>query len=504
MNTIKNVTLFILLLLIFPLRAQSVDEISKNRVMLPNGWGLTPVGKTLTLGDLPLNIAVSHSQKLLAITNNGQSTQSIMLIDAINQTVVDSVVIGKSWLGLAFSANDKFLYASGGNDNCIVKYSINNKKLSAVDTLVLGKPWPVRISVAGIAVDDAKNILYAVTKEDNALYVYDLKNKRIISRNALGGEGYTCLLSPTKNELYITCWGCNKVKIWDTTQGEFSTDIAVGSNPNDLCLTKNGKYLFVANANDNSVSVINIKKHQVIETLNAALFPNSLAGSTTNSVALSMDDKKLFIANADNNCLAVFDVSEPGESVSKGFIPTDWYPTCVRAIGKRIFISNGKGNMSMANPFGPNPYGRDEDVTYQQGITEKAKPVQYIGGLFKGNLQVVNSPTNKQLSTYTENVYLNTPNPLGKNIRIPENNPIPHQPNASSPIKYVFYIVKENRTYDQVLGDMPEGNGDKNLVLFGEQVTPNQHALAREFVLLDNFYVNGEVSADGHNWSLGG
>jgi len=504
MKTIKSLSILILLLINISLRAQSADEILKNRLILPNGWGLTPVGKMLTLGDLPLNIAVSHSGNLLAVTNNGQSTQTIMLIDVVNQKVIDSVEIGKSWLGLTFSGNDKFLYASGGNDNCIVKYSVDNFKLRAVDTLVLGKPWPVRISVAGIAVDDVKNVLYAVTKEDNALYVYDLKNKRVISRNSLDGEGYTCLLSPHGSELYISCWGSGKVKIWNTKQGLFSADITVGSNPNDLCMTKNGKFLFVANANDNSVSVINIKQRKVIETLNAAMFPNSLAGSTTNSVALSRDEKKLFIANADNNCLAVFDVSEPGESVSKGFIPTAWYPTCVRTVGKKIFVSNGKGNTSMANPFGPNPYGRDEDVTYQQGITEKTKPVQYIGGLFKGSLQILDVPNNAQLTAFTGAVYKNTPYSPQKTIDIPENNPIPHKLKADSPIKYVFYIVKENRTYDQILGDMPEGNGDKNLVLFGERVTPNQHALSREFVLLDNFYVNGEVSADGHNWSLGG
>jgi YVTN family beta-propeller protein len=504
MKTIKSLGILILLLINISLRAQSADEISKNRLILPNGWGLTPVGKMLTLGDLPLNIAVSHSQKLLAVTNNGQSTQTIMLIDAVNQKVIDSVEIGKSWLGLAFSANDKFLYASGGNDNCIIKYSVENLKLSAVDTLKLGKPWPVRISVTGIAVDDVKNVLYTVTKEDNALYVYDLKNKRIISRNPIGGEGYACLLSPHGSELYISCWGCGKVKIWDTKQSRFSADITVGSNPNDLCVTKNGKFLFVANANDNSVSVINVKQRKVIEVLNAAMFPNSIAGSTTNSVALSKDEKKLFIANADNNCLAVFDVSEPGESVSKGFIPTAWYPTCVRTAGKKIIVSNGKGNMSMANPFGPNPYRKDEEVTYQQGITEKTKPVQYIGGLFKGSLQILDIPDNALLKTFTGAVYENTAYSPQKAINIPENNPIPHKLKADSPIKYVFYIVKENRTYDQVLGDMPEGNGDKNLVLFGERVTPNQHALSREFVLLDNFYVNGEVSADGHNWSLGG
>lgn len=505
MTILKHLILCILLLAMHTAKAQSVDEISKNRLILPNGWGLSPVGKMLTLGDLPLNIAVSRSQKLIAITNNGESTQSIMLIDATKETVLDSAIIGKSWLGLAFSDNDRFLYASGGNDNCIVKYSLDSRKLRAVDTLMLGKPWPVRISVAGIAVDDAGNKLYAVTKEDNALYVYDLKGKRILSRTPLGGEGYNCILSPGKNELYISCWGSGKILIWDTKQGKFSSDIVVGSNPNDLCLTRNGKYLFVANANDNSVSVINLRKRQVIETLNAALFPHSLAGSTTNSVALSKDQKKLFIANADNNCLAVFDVSEPGESVSKGFIPTGWYPTCVRTVGKTIFISNGKGNMSMANPDGPNPYGRDEEVVYQQGgTTQKLTPVQYIGGLFKGSLQILNNPGNKALAAFTKAVYKNTPDPQGKDFKIPEHNPIPHQPNATSPIKYVFYIVKENRTYDQVLGDMTEGNGDKNLVLFGERVTPNEHAIAREFVLLDNFYVNGEVSADGHNWSLGG
>ena len=113
MTTLKHLSLFILLLAMHAVQAQSVDEISKSRLILPNGWGLSPVGKMLTLGDLPLNIAVSHSQKLLAVTNNGQSTQSIILVDAVKQTLLDSVIIGKSWLGLAFSANDQFLYASG-------------------------------------------------------------------------------------------------------------------------------------------------------------------------------------------------------------------------------------------------------------------------------------------------------------------------------------------------------------------------------------------------------
>ena len=485
--------------------AQSPDNIKTETVSLPNGWKLTPVGKMLPLGDLPLNIAVSSSHKLLAVTNNGQSTQSVILIDAVNWKILDSVVMAKSWLGLTFSSDNKYLYASGGNDNWIVRYLIRNRKLVPEDTFAIDKPWPVEISVAGIAVDDTKQLLYAVTKEDNALYVYDLKNKKVVSRHSLGGEGYTCLLSPDRNELYITCWGCDRVEIFDTRSGNFSAYIPVGDNPNDMCITRNGRNLFVANANDNSVSVIDLKLRKVIETLNAAMYPNSPEGSTTNSVALSADDKDLYVANADNNCLAVFDVSSPGNAKSKGFIPTGWYPTCVRIVGEKIVVSNGKGNMSMANPYGPNPYRKGEEVVYQHGEKLDKMHVQYIAGLFKGTLQVLDTPKAQLLGTYSKIVYQNSPYLPDSftHAAIPAGNPVPGRLGDTSPIKHVFYIIKENRTYDQVLGDMPEGNGDTSLVLFGEHITPNQHALAREFVLFDNFYVDGEVSADGHNWSMG-
>ena len=133
--------------------------------MLPNGWGLTPVGKSLPLGDLPLNIAVSPSRKLMAVTNNGQSVQSIQLIDVRKEKVLDAAVIPKSWYGLKFSADNKYLYASGGNDNRILKYRVQKNKLVLIDSILLGKKWPERISPAGIDIDDARNLLYVVTKE---------------------------------------------------------------------------------------------------------------------------------------------------------------------------------------------------------------------------------------------------------------------------------------------------------------------------------------------------
>lgn len=474
-------------------------------ITLPNGWSLSPAGKQLPLGDLPLTIAVSHSGKFIAVTNNGQSRQSIQFIDLRSEKTLADISIAKSWGGITFGDDDRHLYVSGGNDNWILRYAVRRNSLSVQDTFVLGPKWPEKISPAGIAVDDAGERLYVVTKENNSLYVLDTKTKTILKQLPLGGEGYTCLLSPDKSELYVSCWGSDVVRIFSTGDLAFTGMIPVGDNPNDLCVTNNGTILFVANANDNSVSVIDLKKSKVIETLNAALYPGAPSGSTTNSVALSNDESTLYIANADNNCLAVFDVRQPGSSRSMGFIPTGWYPTSVRVAGKKILVANGKGISSMANPYGPNPAGVRQKVRYQQGDTSKPIGVQYIAGLFRGTLSIIPVPGEKQLQSYSKDVYRNTPYSKEQELlaKGEPGNPIPQKVGDPSPIKHVFYIIKENRTYDQVLGDIPEGNGDTSLVLFGERITPNQHALAREFVLLDNFYVDGEVSADGHNWSTG-
>lgn len=486
--------------------SQTIQQIEAGRIMLPNGWGITKVGNSLPLGDLPLNIAVSKSGKLMAVTNNGQSVQSIQLINPATEKILDNVVIPKSWYGLTFSADEKRLYASGGNDNIIWQYNIVQQKLKLTDSIVLGKKWPNKISPAGIQINDGQKTMYVVTKENNSLYIINLQTKAIKKQLQLGGEAFACLLSPDKKELYITCWGCDQLLILNTVTEELEASVHVGDNPNDLVLSKNGAYLFVANSNDNSVSVISRKERKVVEVLNAALYPNAPSGSTTNGLAVSADGKRLYIANADNNCLSVFDVSMPGSSKSLGFIPTGWYPSNVKVVGKKIFVANGKGFNSMANPYGPNPVRRKQQVAYQKGDTSKPIGVQYIGGLFTGTMSIISEPSSKQLSVYSQVVYKNTPYTKEKELlsKGEPGNPIPMKVGEKSPIKHVFYIIKENRTYDQVLGDVPAGNGDTSLVLFGERITPNQHKLVNEFVLLDNFYVDAEVSADGHNWSLGG
>jgi DNA-binding beta-propeller fold protein YncE len=252
----KQILLLITMCFALLLNAQVIPS----QITLPNGWKLSPVGKSFALGDLPLNIAVSKSGNLLAVTNNGQSTQSIQLIDAKSENVIDSVAIGKSFYGLQFSADEKYLFASGGHDNIIIKYAIKDKHLFNTDTFKLGKPWPTAIGPSGIALDEKRNLLYVVTREDRQLYIFDLKTKQFVKKLSIDGEAYACIMNPNNNELYVSCWGCDQVNTLDLTTLSWKPSIKVGDNPNEMLVTPDGKYLYVCNSNDNSVSVLNLIK----------------------------------------------------------------------------------------------------------------------------------------------------------------------------------------------------------------------------------------------------
>ncbi|HET6274057.1 MAG TPA: bifunctional YncE family protein/alkaline phosphatase family protein [Bacteroidota bacterium] len=471
-------------------------QLPDGRVRLPNGWFLSPAGSHVQVGELPLNMAVTPDERYILLANNGTREQSISVIDGESWQVVQTVPLRKSWLGLRFIENGTRFLVSGGNDNRVYVYRFSDGRASLADSIVLGLPWPAqKIWVGGLDMDEATQRVFVAGKENDSLYVLDLRSRGIIQRLHLAAKPYTCLVSRTRSVVYVSLWGGSAVALFDRNTLQLLSTIRVGDHPCDMLESPDGKRLFVANANENTVSVIDLERHKVMETLSTALFPKAPAGSTPNALALSPDGATLYVANADNNYVAVMDVSVHGNAKPLGFIPVGWYPTGVKVLASRgqLLIANGKGEASRANPLGPNPEKR------------MSKSEEYIGSLFRGSLSQVDLPDQKQLADYTLQVYANSPY---NDMRLHQpgtekDNPVPWKVGEPSPIKFVFYVIKENRTYDQVFGDLKEGNGDERLCLFPDSVTPNHHALAREFVLLDNFYADAEVSADGHNWSMG-
>jgi YVTN family beta-propeller protein len=311
------------------------------------------------------------------------------------------------------------------------------------------------------------------------------------------------VLSGGGNQLFVSDWAGRAVRVVDPVDLRTVARIAVGEHPNQIAVSPTDDRIFVACASSNWVSVIDARRGVVTETIHTSLFPRAPEGSTPDALAVAPDGRTLFVANADNNDIAVIDVATPNRSQVKGFIPTGWYPTAVAITpdGKQLLIGVGKGNQTKANPIEPEQAKTKAD---NDGVAKlRVRPFPYIGTTLSGSLTIVPVPDDKTLAIYTETVYKNCPysDKLLTDAPYPEKTAIPTRVGEASPIKYALYIIKENRTYDQVFGDVNRGNGDPSLVMFGRDVTPNHHKLAEEFVLLDNLYCNGHVSADGHPWS---
>lgn len=480
---------------------------------LPNGWKLSPGGEKYTLGDLPLQMITDPSGRYLIVANAGQSDHSLMVFDMELRKITDSVSVKATFYGLAFDISTNQLYSSGGNLNVIGRYQFGNGKLKYIDSIHLGESWPVRISPTGMYIDQKQRLLYVATKEDSSFYQISLSDFSKMNRWKLPSAGYA-VAGDGGNYVFVSHWGDASVGVFNVAMNRWEPKILVGDNPNEMRYDARGKRLFVACSDDNSVHVIHLKKGNGVEKLLAGLYGSELTGSGTNALCLINKGSILLAANADNNTLAVFDVKTPGKYKLNGFIPTGWYPTQVSVVGNQIAVANGKGFGSLANPKGPNPVQKKTKTEYQKGQgtnlkVEYVDKVEYIGSLFRGGLQLVNidqALNGSLLAENTTKVYANSPyaGAQGESqsiAHIPDENPIPNRLGDTSPVKYVFYIIKENRTYDQVLSDLPGGDGDTSLLLFGRDITPNQHKLSEEFVLLDHFYVDAEVSADGHMWS---
>jgi YVTN family beta-propeller protein len=471
-------------------------------VLLPTQWSLRPAGKQLKLGDFPVNVAIHPRDRYAAVLHAGFGDHEIMIVDLDKQTVLSSAKIPQTFYGLTFSPDGGYLFASGGEHEVVHRFQLDKGLLHDHVQLKVGDAKKDKLVPAGIATSADGDTVYVACGWGFklALMSPNGENVRFVEFEK-NSYPYTALPTKDNARVYVSLWGGAGVAVVDPEKLNVTETWKTSSHPTEMALSPDESLLYVACANSNSVHVIDTKTGETLEVISSALYPKAQVGSTPNSLALAPDGKALFIANADNNNVAVFDVRERAASKSLGYLPVGWYPTSVRFDPKngRIYVANGKGLMSQANPQGPQP------------LAEKDPPAsirQYIGGLFRGTLSIIEPPGPAEMAKYTRLAFTCSPLQEDDKVIVPpsreDDNPIPAKVGDKSPLKHCIYVIKENRTYDQVFGDVKEGNGEPSLCIFPEKVTPNHHKLVREFVLLDNFYVESEVSADGHEWTMAG
>jgi YVTN family beta-propeller protein len=479
--------------------------------LLPNGWKLTPAGEHLPLTDLPLNIVPLKNEPRVVVATNGYNTHALHVVDMATKKEVGRLAAWETWFGLAIdeSAKNKTrIWWSGGGGNRIHEFSWAGGKLDWVTASDNSPTARAKQKVAKKAA--ANNFVSGMCIHDGKLYSLDVDAGTIAAKSLsesaakpeskkIGGRPYDVVPAMDGSSLFVSDWGGRRLLRVNANDLSTIATISVGEHPNQISVHPKDGRVFVACASSNGVWVVDPATNTVSEVIYTALFPKSPEGSTPDALAIAPDGKTLFVANADNNCIAVVDVSTLKQAQVKGFVPTGWYPTAVAVTndGKTLLVGVGKGNQTKANPIP----AQDAKADAETKARRRAYP--YIGTTLSGALSFVPMPDDKKLAEYTAQVYRNCPYSDALLTSAPSLEPtvIPTKVGDPCPIEHVIYVIKENRTYDQVFGDMPRGNGDPSLVMFGRQVTPNHHKLAEEFVLLDNVYCNGQVSRDGHPWS---
>jgi DNA-binding beta-propeller fold protein YncE len=445
---------------------------------LSTGAMLDPVEAAKPIGNFPLALVPSPDGNQLVALLCGWRQQGLQVIDRATGAVTQTIEQPAAFIGLAFSPDGRTLCTSGGNDDVVHFYRWENGRATADGTIALLPPKkhpkdPGEEYPAGLTFSPDGRFLYIAENLGDAVTVVDVAHRGFVQR--INTDRYPYAVVADARRLYVSCWGESTVMAFArNTNGTLSrpSRIAVSRHPSAMRLS--GPRLFVTSASTDRIDIVSTATNKVVNTLTDSAPAGPHEGSTPNAVELSSDGKRLFVAEADNNAVALFDL--PTKKLI-GRIPTEWYPAAIARVGKTIYVANAKGHGSAPDPGHVQPLK-----------SMPAKTRDYTLGQLDGS--IVSFPENigdlAALSTRVARA--NGWNVAKSAAKYP-------------PIKHVIYIIKENRTYDQVLGDMAEGDGDRSLVYFDEANAPNHHALARRFGLFDRFFVNAEVSADGHNWS---
>ncbi|HEY3454244.1 MAG TPA: alkaline phosphatase family protein [Bryobacteraceae bacterium] len=497
---------------------EKVGPLPDGGFLLNSGWTIRPAGRQVHVGTFPMSAALSTNGKFLLVMNAGYDPPTISVIDVAQKKEIGRTPLPDCWLGLVAGPGD-LVYAGGGTTGKVFELSLNPdtgaltraREFTAVsNTAEKGKSF-----IGDVELSPDAHLLYAADLSGDSIAVINLRTGRLTDRWKTGRRPYRIVVTPDGAQLIISSWADAAIYQHQAASGTLITKTRVAPHPTDMLWinkpapTEEGASsyvarLFVTASNTNNAYSFGVTKDgalDMLETINVSLTPMHPLGMTPSALATNDRGNRLFIVCSDANAVLEADISSPRSRVT-GFIPTGWYPTAVRSLpGNELVVLNGKGLGSQPNPHGPNPTRRAAP-RHEGGSAPAA--VQYVGHIQTGTAAFLPEPGNDELHAFTQTVIRNSPY---KDEMI--YGPVLDQQQAyfsrseghNSPIQHVIYMIKENRTYDQVLGDLEKGNGDKSLVLFGEKVTPNLHRLARDFVLYDNFYENADVSAEGHNWA---
>jgi len=477
------------------------------RFLIPTGQILSPAGTHIEVNDRPLGMAVSPDHTTLAVaTGSNFNPKAVHLIDLASNRILQTVAVGDSFVGIAFSNDGNTLYVGGGSSNNDVKILRRNGSgvfaQSATVSIPGASPSGLALTPDGAALYVACNLRHTVAVVNTQTLTY--------TEVPVGTYPYTVVMSPDGSRAYVSNWGGRPPRAGDTTDGQNSVvvdprtgipstgtvsvidtatqtvkaEIDTGLHPSGMALRGDGAYLFVANANSDTVTVIDTGSLAALGDFHVAPRKKDPLGSSPDALAVSPDGSTLYVANAANNAIAVVNITGQGKQVV-GYIPTGWYPTAVNVSpdGTELFVASGYGFGSLAPKA--NPTGRS--YADRKGIVSRI-PI----------------PNAANLAAFTKQVRQNNRSLPPVTSALPAASPIPMSAGQSSPIKHVLFVIKENRTYDQVFGDVKQGNGDPSLAIFDKTVTPNHHALAQQFVLMDNYYGPGDQSALGHRWCTQG
>lgn len=442
--------------------------IGDGRFVLPNGRAISPAGETIAVSRFPIDVALSPDGATVAVPSIQRA--SLALIDTETLSVAQTVPLPYTFTGALFSAAGDKLWVSGGGAQVVYEFDrVGGEAVLFREIEVLGYP-------AGLALSPNEGILYVCCNLGHSLCALDLLSGIETARVGTRMYPYDVQVLPDGTKAYVSNWGAGSVSVVDLARhgGPRETGlIPVGKNPEGMALSPDGARLYVTNSDTDDLSVIDTAADAVVATYVLHDEAIDVMGASPGAVAVSSDGVRLYVACSGYNCVDILDAAD-GSLL--GRIPTGWYPSdlALDEPGGMLYVANGKGLGSGA-----------------------------AGGAWDGSVSAIPLPTPEELAAYTAEVEANNNWSAGfYSVPKQAGSPIPTEwGEPSEQIRHVIFVLKENKTYDQVLGDLAGTEADPAHLVFGEAVTPNIHALAREFVICDNFYVEGDSSIIGHFWS---